>query len=224
MSDYKGDTPQGKVMLAVDPNRLITEPNNPYETLEAPDGILRVGIDAVAGTELVSPEIPVDISAQSVGDITVDIAAQSLGAVTVEGTVDVGNLPAIQTVTGIVDVGNFPATQNVNITGQSFTPLEVEGSLSVTEAAVSTATNPSVSVGATSTQVLASNLNRRGALITVPTTAASSVFFGIGEAATLSGHEVVPGGSLSVNGKLTVAINAIVATGTQAVKVTEFED
>ncbi len=50
-------------------------------------------------------------------------------SLSVDGTVKVGNLPAVQPVSGTVNVGNLPTTQNVNVTNG---PLPVTGGVAVT--------------------------------------------------------------------------------------------
>jgi hypothetical protein len=57
----------------------------------------------------------------------VEIANDAGNPVPVTGTVDVGNLPAVQTVTGTVDVGNFPAVQDVEVTNFPATQVVTQG-------------------------------------------------------------------------------------------------
>lgn len=92
----------------------------------------------------------------------------------VNGTVNVGNFPVTQPVSGAVSVSNFPATQAVSGT------VGISGTVNVLTAVASTATLAITAVSnTTDTLVLASNANRKSAIIFVPKSA-TSVKYGSG--------------------------------------------
>lgn len=96
----------------------------------------------------------------------------------VTGTVSVGNFPATQPVSGTVNVGNLPATQPVSGT------VSIAGTVNVLTAVASTATLTITAVsGNTDTLVLASNANRKSAIIFIPKTA-TSLKYGSGASAS----------------------------------------
>ena len=105
--------------------------------------------------------------------------------VIVEGTVDVTgssvsvtNFPATQPVSGSVSVSNFPATQPVSGT------VSVGNVVSVITAVAATATLTKVVLPAsTNTTLLASNANRKSAILFVPKSGVS-IFYGSPASAT----------------------------------------
>ncbi len=93
------------------------------------------------------------------------------GVVDVTGSVSVTNFPATQPVSGSVSVSNFPATQPVSGT------VSVGNVVSVITAVASTATLTNVVVPATtSTQLLATNVNRKSAIIFIPKSGVSIAY------------------------------------------------
>lgn len=178
-----------------------------------PDGYLDVEVPNT---------VAVDIVAQSVGNLDINIAEQTLGEVDVNITngagdpasVQVENFPATQTVGGTVSVDNFPATQDVNIASQDV-PLQVED---LEVAGTSTETAPTVTTA--STTILSANANRKGAVISNPP-GGVTVYISFGSTATTAKHPLVAGGQLTI-GRVTTSITGIVASGTQALAVSEF--
>ncbi len=102
-------------------------------------------------------------------DITVEPGTSPLSVT--GSSVSVSNLPVTQPVSGSVSVSNFPATQPVTGTFfQATQPVSIAGTVSVTSATGSTATiTQVVMVNNTNNTVLASNPNRKSAIIFVPT-------------------------------------------------------
>lgn len=89
----------------------------------------------------------------------------------VSGTVSVGNFPATQPVSGTVSVGNFPATQPVSGT------VSVGNVVSVITANASSATLTVVSQSnTTDTSLLATNINRKSAIIFLPKSGTSVAY------------------------------------------------
>lgn len=175
-----------------------------------PEGYLDVEVPNTVG---------VDIVAQSVGNLDVNIAEQTLGEVNANITNGPGDPASVQ-------VENFPATQNVDITAQSVGNLDVniaaqDAALQVEDLEVSnTSTETSPTITTASTTILAANANRKGAVISNPPGGAT-VYVSFGSTATTSKHPLVAGGRLTV-GRMTASIAGIVASGTQALAVSEF--
>lgn len=84
------------------------------------------------------------------------------------------------------------------------------------------ASQSTVTVASTSTAVLAADGTRDWVIISLPSTASAAVFVGIGGSSvtTSNGHEIQPGGSLTLSSYAArQAIWGIVASGTQGLRI-----
>ena len=105
------------------------------------------------------------------GTVTVDTITN---AVTVTGTVTANVGSGTQPISGSVSVSNFPATQ----------PVSIAGTVNVLTAVAATATISQISLpNTTDTLLLASNANRKSAIIFIPKTGIF-VKYGAGASAT----------------------------------------
>lgn len=110
-------------------------------------------------------------------------------------------------------------TLKTNSSGVLKTEVSTADPVETLDGPLTATTQTSVTVGATSTEILPANANRKGFLIT--NRGPTSVFLAFGAAATTAhGHELKTDGEAS-GGALTGAINGITSSGTQDVQVTE---
>jgi len=105
------------------------------------------------------------------GTVTANVGS---GTQPISGSVSVSNFPATQPISGSVSVSNFPATQ----------PVSIAGTVNVLTAVAATATISQISLpNTTDTLLLASNANRKSAIIFIPKTGIF-VKYGAGASAT----------------------------------------
>ncbi len=124
-----------------------------------------------------SPDVVVDNPVTVAGGV---ISVDSLPAI--GGNVSVSNFPGTFPVSGAVSVSNFPATQPVSGT------VSVGNVVSVITAVASSATLTSVSQpNTTDTMLLASNANRKSAIIFIPK---SGVYVKYGAGASASSFTI----------------------------------
>lgn len=116
---------------------------------------------------------------------------------------------------------SYVAQTQTSITTGSLT---VSGAMTITKTALTAAAPTAVSVGVTSAQAVASNVNRKGLMLV--NTSANYISIGIGSAAVLySGITLNPGGGAFWMDEFcfsTGAVNAIASGATSNLGVTEF--
>ena len=149
---------------------------------------------------------------------------------TVEGgSIAVTNFPATQPISGTVAVSNFPATQPVSGTVTAVgpltdaqlraTPVPVSGTLSTSPASSGSATVSNVSVGVSSTTLLAANASRLRAIIHNES-GTLFVKYGTGASSTSYTYRLVAQTVLEAS-QYTGIITAVKQSGTSAVLCTE---
>lgn len=158
--------------------------------------------------------------------------------VTVTNPISVDNFPATQPVSGTVAVSNFPATQPVSATDLDIRDLNsatdsvavtdgggsvtIDGTVAVSNfpgGSSATANVTNVSVGASSTLLIASNASRKFVLLH---NEAGTLFVKYGSGASSTSYSL----RLTANTSATISqytgdVYAIKASGTSAVLVTE---
>jgi hypothetical protein len=150
--------------------------------------------------------------------------------------VTVTNFPATQPVSGSVSVSNFPATQAVSgtvaatqsgtwtIANTSFQATQSGTWIITTKNALTSNSPTAVSVGVTSSEILAANANRKGLILV--NTSSANISLGLGTAAVLnSGITLYPGGAFNMDEYCftTAAINAIASVAASNIGVQEWQ-
>jgi hypothetical protein len=154
----------------------------------------------------------------------------------VSGSILVSNFPATQAVSGSVSVSNFPATQVVSgtvaatqsgtwtIANTSFQATQSGTWIITTKNALTSNSPTAVSVGVTSSQILAANANRKGLILV--NTSSANISLGLGTTAVLnSGITLYPGGAFNMDEYCftTAAINAIASVAASNIGIQEWQ-